>query len=117
MLDPAHITRNILADQPRVTRFPIDWNAAPGEAGAAAAAAAATAGGDAEGAAAGAEGAMEEDDDMGADVAADGVAAARGEGEVRCVLQRGQGRRKTLSCRLRPPCSKARAAADIYCIL
>lgn len=32
MLDPALITRNILADKPRVTRFPIDWNAAPGEA-------------------------------------------------------------------------------------
>lgn len=30
MLDPACITRNILADKPRVTRFPIDWNAAPG---------------------------------------------------------------------------------------
>lgn len=37
MLDPACITRNILADKPRVTRFPIDWNAAPGEAGGAAA--------------------------------------------------------------------------------
>lgn len=33
MLDPACITRNILADKPRVTRFPIDWNAAPGDAG------------------------------------------------------------------------------------
>lgn len=33
MLDPACITRNILADKPRVTRFPIDWNAAPGEVG------------------------------------------------------------------------------------
>lgn len=37
MLDPAFITRNILADKPRVTRFPIDWNAAPGDAGAASA--------------------------------------------------------------------------------
>lgn len=53
MLDPACITRNILADKPRVTRFPIDWNAAPGEAGAGAAGA--------EGAAA--EGV--EDDEMG----------------------------------------------------
>lgn len=33
MLDPACITRNILADKPRVTRFPIDWNAAPAESG------------------------------------------------------------------------------------
>ena len=33
MLDPACITRNILADKPRVTRFPIDWNAASGESG------------------------------------------------------------------------------------
>lgn len=33
MLDPACITRNILADKPRVTRFPIDWNAAPGDTG------------------------------------------------------------------------------------
>lgn len=35
MLDPASITRNILADKPRVTRFPIDWNASPGESGSA----------------------------------------------------------------------------------
>ncbi|CAM9685629.1 unnamed protein product, partial [Hapterophycus canaliculatus] len=81
MLDPAHITRNILADQPRVTRFPIDWNAAPGEAGAAAAAAAEPSGSSEGAAAAAAEGAMDEDDDMGADTAADGLAAAAGEGE------------------------------------
>ncbi|CBN75153.1 conserved unknown protein [Ectocarpus siliculosus] len=83
-LDPAHITRNILADKPRVTRFPIDWNAAPGEAGAAAAAAAAAAAG-ADGAAA--DGAMDEDDEMGVDNGVDegegaaAVASAGGEGE------------------------------------
>ena len=75
MLDPAQITRNILADKPRVTRFPIDWNAAPGEAGAAAA--------DADGAAA-AEGAMEDDDEMGAVEGDAGAAAgASAGGEVR----------------------------------
>lgn len=84
MLDPAQITRNILADKPRVTRFPIDWNAAPGEAGAAAAGTDGTA----------AEGAMEDDDEMGADNAAEGGegaaaigTSAGGEGEVRfCEL-------------------------------
>ena len=75
MLDPAQITRNILADKPRVTRFPIDWNAAPGEAGAAAA--------DADGAAA-AEGAMEDDEEMGAVEGEAGAAAgASAGGEVR----------------------------------
>ncbi|CAN0211499.1 unnamed protein product, partial [Ectocarpus sp. 4 AP-2014] len=83
-LDPAHITRNILADKPRVTRFPIDWNAAPGEAGAAAAAAAAAAAG-ADGATA--DDAMDEDDEMGVDNGVDegeeaaAVASAGGEGE------------------------------------
>ena len=28
---PTQLTRHILADQPRVTRFPIDWSANPGE--------------------------------------------------------------------------------------
>lgn len=75
MLDPAQITRNILADKPRVTRFPIDWNAAPGEAGAADA--------DADGAAA-AEGAMEDDEEMGAVEGEAGAAAgASAGGEVR----------------------------------
>lgn len=79
MLDPAQITRNILADKPRVTRFPIDWNAAPGEAGAAASGT--------EGAAT--DGAMEDDDEMGVDNAVEGGegaaatgASAGGDGEV-----------------------------------
>lgn len=84
MLDPAQITRNILADKPRVTRFPIDWHAAPGEAGAAAA------GNDG----AAADGVMEDDDEMGVDNAVEGGAGAKaigasagGEGEVRvCEL-------------------------------
>ncbi|CAM9848125.1 unnamed protein product [Pylaiella littoralis] len=78
MLDPAQITRNILADKPRVTRFPIDWNAAPGEAGAAASGT--------EGAAT--DGAMEDDDEMGVDNAVEGGegaaatgASAGGDGE------------------------------------
>eukprot|EP00752_Nemacystus_decipiens_P006996 g6275.t1 len=81
MLDPAQITRNILADKPRVTRFPIDWNAAPGEAPGEAGAAAADA--DGAPAAAEAEGAMEDDEEMGAVDGEAGVAAgtsAGGEG-------------------------------------
>lgn len=75
MLDPAQITRNILADKPRVTRFPIDWHAAPGEAGAAAV------GADGAGAA---EGAMEDDEEMGAVEGDAGAAAgASAGGEVR----------------------------------
>lgn len=74
-LDPAQITRNILADKPRVTRFPIDWNAAPGEAGAVAP--------DAGGAAA-ADGAIEDgDDEMGEVDAVEGGAEAVAGAEVR----------------------------------
>lgn len=84
-LDAKCITRNILADKPRVTRFPIDWNAAPGEAGAAAA----------EGGTG--EGEMEDDDEMavaednsGEEDAGAAEENAGGEAEVRPTKIRGE---------------------------
>lgn len=107
MLDPAQITRNILADKPRVTRFPIDWHAAPGEAGAAAA--------DADGAAA-AEGAMEDDDEMGVlEGDAGAVAGTSAGGEVRSVQR---------SRYLGAPCSRSQRCwllfashGDMFCLI
>lgn len=63
MLDPACITRNILADKPRVTRFPIDWNAAPGDVGSVATDEGAAAGG------------MEDEMGVGEDTAVDEMVA------------------------------------------